>query len=417
MKIMSLGPITLFDKSFLQSLSIDESVWFDNFFYTNICPIFYLETLGDLNKVVRTGRTPEDEVRIIADKTPEMQSGLNAFHRDICVANLMGEKIKMVGSIMVASGRPVKTADQCGILYEPSPESEAFYRWQRGEFLELERQFARKWRQNLGAFNLEGAVQFFNKLGINAKNCKTIGEAKSIADAIANADEYSFERLKFILSYLNIPEHLFYDIYMRWGYNGCPSLKSFAPYAAHVFTVELFFYIAAASQLISQKKVSDKLDLAYLFYLPFCMIFVSSDRIHKRCTPLFLRDDQRFVWGEDLKSDLQRVDRYFDQLPEHEKEKGLHRIASQPPPAIDLLVCDLWDQYLPKWRDTKDTLPSKNSSDHLVKNMHDLADAKIGIDEVDFDMGNPDAIIIKRKVRRKKGKWWQIGTDIPDEVD
>jgi hypothetical protein len=27
-----MGPITLFDKSFIQSLSLDEAVWFDKFF-------------------------------------------------------------------------------------------------------------------------------------------------------------------------------------------------------------------------------------------------------------------------------------------------------------------------------------------------------------------------------------------------
>jgi hypothetical protein len=48
-------------KSFLQSLSVDESVWFDHFFIPNICPLFYVETLADLEKSVREGRTPERE--------------------------------------------------------------------------------------------------------------------------------------------------------------------------------------------------------------------------------------------------------------------------------------------------------------------------------------------------------------------
>jgi len=33
-----MGPITLFDKSFLQFLSVDESVFFDRFFFPVICP-------------------------------------------------------------------------------------------------------------------------------------------------------------------------------------------------------------------------------------------------------------------------------------------------------------------------------------------------------------------------------------------
>jgi hypothetical protein len=63
-----MGPIALFDKSFLQSLTVDESVWFDHFFLAVVSPFFYVETLADLGKSLGGGRTPEDEVRIIAEK-------------------------------------------------------------------------------------------------------------------------------------------------------------------------------------------------------------------------------------------------------------------------------------------------------------------------------------------------------------
>jgi hypothetical protein len=33
-----MGPITLFDKSLIQSLSLDEAVWFDKFFTSVACP-------------------------------------------------------------------------------------------------------------------------------------------------------------------------------------------------------------------------------------------------------------------------------------------------------------------------------------------------------------------------------------------
>ena len=67
-----MGPIALFDKSFLQSLSVDESVWFDRFFAPLVCPIFYVETLADLAKAPKKDRSAESEVRIIATKFPEV---------------------------------------------------------------------------------------------------------------------------------------------------------------------------------------------------------------------------------------------------------------------------------------------------------------------------------------------------------
>lgn len=43
-----MGPITLFDKSFIEMLNADEAPIFDALFNSNICPIYYVEVLVDL---------------------------------------------------------------------------------------------------------------------------------------------------------------------------------------------------------------------------------------------------------------------------------------------------------------------------------------------------------------------------------
>ena len=210
-----MGPITLFDKSFLQSLSLDESVWFDIFFLTNIPPIFFVETLADLEKDVCTDRTPEQEVGIIADKTPEMQTSPNMFHTKLCTADLLGYEVPMDGRIIKPGGKPVKTEKQSGIFYEVAPEEEAFHRWQKGEFFEVERQFAKFWRQTLTSMTFGQVLQKLNRMGINPKNCKTLEEAKSIAESIANTSGYSLDRIEFVFSALNISEDFFLKVYNR----------------------------------------------------------------------------------------------------------------------------------------------------------------------------------------------------------
>jgi len=77
---MSLGPILIFEKSTLQGLNVDEAVWLDNFFMTNIAPLFFIETLADLEKEVRKGKTPEQVVGEIAYKTPDMSPRPNVHH-------------------------------------------------------------------------------------------------------------------------------------------------------------------------------------------------------------------------------------------------------------------------------------------------------------------------------------------------
>ena len=57
-----MGPILIFDKSTLQGLSVDESVWLENFFLTNLTPLFYVETLSDIEKKVKGNLTPQQIV-------------------------------------------------------------------------------------------------------------------------------------------------------------------------------------------------------------------------------------------------------------------------------------------------------------------------------------------------------------------
>ncbi len=78
-----MGPISLFDKSFLHSLHINDSVWFDNFYSANISPLFYIETLADLDKEMKGGKTAEQVVGIIASKTPERKGSPNVHHMDL----------------------------------------------------------------------------------------------------------------------------------------------------------------------------------------------------------------------------------------------------------------------------------------------------------------------------------------------
>ena len=53
-----MGPITLFDKSFLEMLNVDQAVLFDALYSSVIAPIFYTEVLADLEKMVPGSRTP-----------------------------------------------------------------------------------------------------------------------------------------------------------------------------------------------------------------------------------------------------------------------------------------------------------------------------------------------------------------------
>ncbi len=409
-----MGPITLFDKSFLQSLSLDESVWFDYFYLTNIAPVFYVETLADLEKAVRKGRTPDQEVGIIANKTPEMHSSPNTFHQRMVTANLLGHEIPMNSTIVMSGGRAVETADRKAIIFDLPPEREAFERWQKGEFLDVERLFAKTWRSFLKLSSLALFQPIFTTAGVLPK-CHSLEEAKLVAESIIELKENQRNLIPLIFELLYINKKYILEVNKAWASKNFPPLKEFAPYAAYVLTIEIFFYIAINSELV-QKEINSKTDFGYLYYLPFCMIFVSSDNLHRRCAPLFLRKDQDFVWGLDLKEDLRRIDGFYDALPTTEKEKGLYAMAVYPPEDENLLTTRLWDRFLPKWREHKEERPilkDKEDEKRIVKEIIKVAEAKtVDPNTVDFNSKNADAMILKRSVRKKKGKWWQVPKDL-----
>ena len=415
-----MGPITLFDKSFLQSLSLDEAVWFDAFFIPVICPIFYVETLANLAKVV-TNRTADTEVRIIAEKTPELSGGPCLFHKQLAVMDLLGNYVPMDGRIPRPEGRYVTDGVQTGFVYDESPEMEAFNRWQDEQFLEVERLFAAGWRRALEEADLNEIAEGLRKLGIDGKSCTSHEQAKIMAQVAVDGSSNSFEQLVMAVQFFDIePEH-HSTLFGRWRALGQPALSTFAPYAAYVLTVEIFFHISIAANLISAERPSNRTDIAYLFYLPFCMMFVSNDKLHCRTAKLFLRPDQEFVWGSDLKADLKRLNIHYLALPDKVRDQGVLRIARHPPTEGVFLTTALWRKWMSdasfSERDHSEAIDPEKSGKLFARlkaftEGETLPDSQISKTDVE-----PEAMCIKRFVQRRKGSWYLVPKDLPDSVD
>lgn len=414
-----MGPVVLFDKSFLQSLSIDECVWFDHFFIPVVCPLFFVETLADLSKPERSGssRSPTDLVRIIAEKTPVMSGAPCAHHVHLCVSNLLGQYKPRLGQVPLAGGRPVRAADgRPGVVFESSPEAEAFSRWQRGEFLEIERDFASSWRAMLADLNL-GEIAFrMRALGITPQNCKTVEEAYGIAASLVNASFEPEQQLALLSSFVHIPNNLWGAIMRRWSDAGFPPLAQHAEYAAHILKVELFFQIALAANLISSERASNRADIAYLFYLPFSQIFVSSDKLHKRCAPAFLHKAQDFVWGPDLKQDIGRINLELSKFSEQERQVGLHRLAPMPPSDPRGLLAALWEKHAPAAGapPKPEAGTSVEAERKLVEHFNSFSRAPTAPDVATLPVDELENVAIERHVPPKRGGWWIIPKDVAD---
>ena len=200
-----MGPITLFDKSFLQSLTDDESVWFGHYFTPVICPLFYVETLADLDKDVGKDRTPEKEVSIIAQKFPEQSACWCSHHDHLVLGELLGHNVPMNGQIPMSRGRVVQRGSKAGVIYEESPEAEAFERWQQRRFSDIEHGMAKNWRERLRAIDLESITKPLRDIGIDARTCKSLEAARDLAQSVVTGREKHFQRMKLAIELLKIP--------------------------------------------------------------------------------------------------------------------------------------------------------------------------------------------------------------------
>ena len=111
-------------------------------------------------------------------------------------------------------------------------------------------------------------------------------------EAVCGAGQ-RYRTLKLAYALLDLDHRFWTEVATRWKRVGGPASQN-ARYTAHCLLVDVFFYVAIHKGLISPERPSNKTDMAYLYYLPFAMMFTSNDKLHRRTAPLFMRDDQIF---------------------------------------------------------------------------------------------------------------------------
>lgn len=405
-----MGPIALFDKSFLHGLNVDEAVLFDHFFLSVICPIFFVETLADLGKEMKKGRTAEQVVGSIAFRTPEMHGTLNVYHGTLVSQNLLGAKVPMTGQIVPPGPTPVSVNGEHCVRYKPSPEAQAMQRWQDSNFEAAEREYARVWRAQLGRTDLKEVAKRALSYGIDFSKVKSLADAKNAADSVISslpeAAQLSLAIEKFNLSQTIVPH-----VWQRWHATGQRPMASFAPYAAFVLSIDIFFEIALATGKISADRASNINDVAYLYYLPFCMLFVSSDRLHRECAPLFMRKNQEFVWGIDLKADLGANDAGLkSSLSNDQRMRGL--MALDVAPIDGGLTSELYRRHLSPPKEPASTLDD-DASKKLLEKVERISSAPASAAAPRIDEENISSMVLERMISRRRGSWLQA----PDSTD
>lgn len=414
-----MGPILILDKSAIQSLSLDEAVWLDQFFAVNVTPLLYVETLADLTVTDKKGRKGEEIVADLAAKSPINATFPNIHHFKLIEQDLLGNKVQMQNRPVISGGQPKRSPEgKVGFQIDEFPEQAAMARWYEGDFWDIEHQHARNWRQALAELDLESTLSWINNVVPTGVKLNSMDAIKQFVGDFTN--QGGVEVLELELHLLGLSETMRIVIRKRYVQTGCPSLEAFAPYAAYVCRIELFFYLCASRGFIAPERVSNKVDMAYLYYLPFCMAFVSGDKLHARTAELFMEHDQQFVKAEQLKSALKELSEYYEAHMEEIEKVGLMRYVAYPPTDKENLVSELWDKFMrPNWRDVE---RERQADDGLPSNPELAAAIKRQMEEstpAEFpeDPNNVDFAIVSRKHPIRKGKWRLLPPEVEDRAE
>lgn len=407
-----MGPIALFDKSFLQLLTLDEACVFDALFSANIPPIFLAEVLADLAKAGKSSGQTKRFVASLAEKTPCLHSYPNAFHFGLMRGELIGLKVEMSGRPHIHGGQFARSNKGIHIIHEKPPEMEALNRWEDGQFDYVEALFAKQWREQIEQIDLKEVAARVADADSFVGKIRNLSDARTRAEEYLNNPQHQISILKLLIEILGFGSVRRRNILDRWTKSGRAPMSKFAPYCLYVLTVDIFFELALGKSMIGAHRPSNKIDMSYLYYLPFCQIFVSRDKLHKRVAPLFLRGDQEFVWGDDLKSSLFELVGVFSTYPESIKETGLMKFARTPPIEHSGAVTQLWDNHIERW---KDKLTPPVLDPRKEKEILDMLKSQMGLPRLTStqistaDMrAEPQSMAISRMIPRKKGQWYML---------
>ena len=207
----------------------------------------------------------------------------------------------------------------------------------QGDFPDIERQFAKRWRNDLNAIDFSAMIKkVMTAIGGNWRRPKSLEDAKQMADIIIDYKDPEW-LIRFGLDLLRVPEATEFVV-QDWTYRRRPPIREHLPYFTFMLSINLFFCLLLPTQLLRNVKPSHQIDLAYLYYLPFCAIFSSRDNFHIQIVPLFLSPNQTFVHGDELNADLKKLNDIYSALPDEVQCTGLGGFARRPPDDTAFLV-------------------------------------------------------------------------------
>lgn len=331
----------IIDKSTFQSLSFDELYRLSCYYKHIITPVLTMEILGDLKKEVQEGKTPSSErVKDFANKLFPMETIVNSHYKAIVKGELLGTPISLDGRPHVDIKKAVVSeSGMKGFIIDESEEEKSIYKWREGNFTEADHELSALWRVTTTQEDLLERLKKSLKSDVSPK-FSDFQELHKYVCEVLDAPLIQESLLINLLENYDIDAYSGVQIFGRWNQLGKPLIKEFAPYAFHCLRVDTLFLFGLTSDLIGTRP-TNRVDLEYVYYLPFGHLFTSNDKVHKNLVPLLLRKDQKFITGPDLKQDLKNIVEFVNNLEIDERRE----YKNVPPIIESSFTFQLWKEF------------------------------------------------------------------------
>jgi hypothetical protein len=222
---------------------------------------------------------------------------------------LSGSPVPMTGQIIPDNSRVVRQPNgEAAMIIDMGPFNYAFLKWSQGVFAPHELSLAQRWRATAPDLSQSALWDELRSRNVavprppGAVNVVVEGLARVVDDILAMPNMQPVW-LDYMLTQIEATPEFRAHVYDRWLKHEPKTFASFAPYSYHCLRVTLSVLVLTKHNIVSQK-ASNFLDAQYLFYSPFCEVFISNDRLHRVIAPLVIRPDQRFLLGTDLKREM-----------------------------------------------------------------------------------------------------------------
>lgn len=379
-----MGPILLIDKSTIQGLNPEEVRFLTWYYSPVVCPILMRELLSNLAKAGSDRVETERRLAALAAKVDMPGFYVVADARSMAAGNLMGHDVPMDGRVPVPGGVTVRAKDGTrGVFFDESEEAKILRRWQAGQFSSDEKVLA----QLVRAIDLNVDLQAIRELV--AKQLSHFPTFHSVAELVCWIDD----------TYLSLTDQQFHltiagqsllpasDVQLalnRWEKEGKPLFANFAPYSYYFYRCNVIYFLGLAQGFISASwKEKTHLDVQYLYYLPFCMAFTSGDAFLRNLFPFFKRNNQKFLWKDELKLDLKNIKAHWDGLTDAKKKELRAEYGDYPPDLPGSVTATTWKELMRPRPSKEERLPelSKEQEKRLVEQLISHSSGAVGIED------------------------------------